>query len=347
VNKPSNYQEDTDAMAPLKAIPKTPSVNNETYSVSNDNVIIPSFGEKENDQHVALEREVSRVKHPRLHQRKINKILREQTAYTSSSDKTTRKRKSDSYTNRKNGDRLLYLVASLMGLAVMGFTRLFRPITTKITRWAKANPKTTQGIIAGIHLPLLAMGVMNGHNLYEMGYDTSNTMMYTFGAATSLGFLLAPFRRNRNIIALPSKVNMQRLAFTGLTVSSLMMSVGVGNRIHQDYPNTAVERKVHSIDQAVFSYVGNASSEKMQQERKAAGRMSAGGAVILTLLLVLLACAGICLIIGGVSGSFATAGASVFAAIGGAALLALSIWGIAGVSKKRKMTINSEKAQKE
>lgn len=295
-----------------------------------------------------VKREVRLLKQPKLHPRRINKVINEQRIASEKREFKVDTVQPVEKKKRKNGDRLLYLVASLMGIAIIGLTRLFRPMTTRITRWAKANPKTTQGVIAGIHVPLLALGVMNGHNLYEMGYDTSNTMMYTFGATTALGLLLSPLKRNREPISLPRKVNMQRLAFASLTISSLMMMVGLGSRIHQNYPDSTFTKVVHSIDQSTFSYSSDPStnSDKILQDRKGAGRMSAGAAAVAIFFLVLLACAGICLIIGAFAGAFASLGAAIGVGLLGAAILIMSVMGMNKVSKMRKETRELEEKQK-
>ena len=223
----------------------------------------------------------------------------------------------------------------------MGLIWTARKTATKITRWAKANPKKTQGLIAGIQLPLLGLGVMNGHNLNQMGYELSDTIFYGFGAATALGFLSVPFMPKPDTIAIPKQVNRKRLAFLGIAISSLMMMTGFGNRIEQNYPNTRLAQTVESIDQSVFSennathndVVGSdTKSFKSQKSRQVAGAGMCALAVLLILLLVVTLCAGVCLIIFGIGGAFAGGGA-VLAVLGGLLISFLSVLGISKVSK--------------
>ncbi len=302
-----------------------------------------------------MQREVRLLKQPKLHPGRINRVIKEQAK-----DARTEKYQADDLSTiekpkqRKIGDSLLYAVASVMGLAVMGLTRLMRPRVTRITRWAKANPKKTQGIIAGIQLPLLGLGAMNGHNLYQMGYDTSDTMLYTFGAATAIGFLAAPFKPRQDMIAMPKQVNRQRLAFLSIAISSLMMMVGFGNRIERDYPNTSIARTVNAFDKDLF-YTDNtndihpdlqvASKSKILQDIPAKAGMSGLAAFLAIFFLSILACAGLCLIVGGITGAASSVGAGIAAVVGGIALLIISIKGIESVGKKRKLAREQEAKQ--
>jgi hypothetical protein len=302
-----------------------------------------------------VKREVRLLKQPKLHPRRINKVINEQRIASEKKGYSTEISQLVEKKKRKNADRLLYMVASLMGIAVIGLTRLFRPLSTTITRWAKANPKTTQGLIAGLHLPLLGLGVMNGHNLYQMGYDTSETMMYTFGAATALGFLSTPFLPKRDIIAMPKKVNLQRLAFAGLTISSLMMMVGLGNKTEQKYPHSPITKAVQSIDNALYASDTHsieptskkALKAKILGDRKKDARISAGGAALAIFFLVLLACAGICLLVGGVASAFsggAVLGSLAIAVFGGF-LSFFAIKGISDISHRRRLTREKEEQE--
>lgn len=242
---------------------------------------------------------------------------------------------------RKSADRFLFMTASLIGFAVMGLIWAAKKTTTQITRWAKANPKKTQGLITGLQVPLLGLGVMNGHSLNQMGYDISDPFLYGWGAATAVGFLSVPFMPKHDTIAIPQQVNRKRLAFLGITLSSLMLMTGFGNRIEQNYAGTRLAKTVETIDQSVF-YTSNvqvsdpakdvklvSSNQKIERQTKAG--ISGAGAVFLIFLLVTAACAGICL----ATGAFGAV--SVVGVIGGILLLFLSILGIIGVGKARRL----------
>jgi hypothetical protein len=247
---------------------------------------------------------------------------------------------------RKSGDGILLYATALIGLSVLTAIRLMRPVTTKLTRWARANPRKTQGLIAGIHLPLLGLGVMNGYNLDQMGYVVSDPLLYGFGAAAIAGFAAAPYVRQKDWMVLPRTVNRNRLSFLGIVLSTLMLATGVGNKIERNFQDTYLASAVRSIDQTVFTSslitdtdpVNNTKSkENVQKDRKTKAGMSAGAAFILTFLLVLTSCVGICLAIGGFSSAFASGGASIAAVIGGLGILALSVYGITQISRKRKI----------
>ena len=57
------------------------------------------------------------------------------------------------------GDGLIYLMASLILLTIIGLIRGARTTVMKATRWAKANPGKAQWLIAGLYLSLLGLGV--------------------------------------------------------------------------------------------------------------------------------------------------------------------------------------------
>ncbi len=289
------------------------------------------------------------LQHPGPTVRKGGRIKKGPIAKANVEDSASEKlQPKESTGQRKNGDSLLYLATALIGLTVMGLFRLGSSAVTKITRWAKANPKKTQGLIAGMHVPLMGLGVMNGYNLDQMGYEVSNTALYGFGAATLVSFLSVPFTAKNNTISLPRQVNRQRLGFMGLLLSSLMMMTGFGNRIEQNYPNTRLANSVEAVDHSVFyasnTMKGNAINDRathyaIQKVRAEKGAMSAGTAVVLIILLSILACAGICLIIGGFA--IMTSGqpsGALLAILGGIALLWLSIRGINSVVKRRRET---------
>jgi hypothetical protein len=244
---------------------------------------------------------------------------------------------------RKNGNGILYFASALIGLATLITLRIARPVVTKMTRWAKANPKKTQGLITGIQLPLLGLGVMNGYNLDQLGYEISDTSTYLFGTLMTIGFLTIPFvKPNMDVVTIPKKVNRQRLSYLSITLASLMMTVGVGNNLSNNPYNSRVISTVSLIDQVIFSdnqnsgdsNVYNSSDETVKKNRRTVAAISGVAAFFLILLLVVTTCAGVCLTIAGFGGAFSTGNA--FAVLGGLLITALSILGIDKVSKASK-----------
>ena len=150
-------------------------------------------------------------------------------------------------------DGLTYIVASLMALSILGALQAFRPGVMKITRWAKANPKKAQWFIAGLQFTLLGLGVIGGKNLRELGYHFSDTSAYVFTAITVIGFLSVPFLRKQNTLVLPKEVDMHRLAYLGISLSGLILTAQVGNKIGDIYPNSPITQVIDKIDQTIFS----------------------------------------------------------------------------------------------
>lgn len=147
---------------------------------------------------------------------------------------------------------LTYLITSLMTLVIMGTIYMNRPGAMKMTRWAKANPKKTQFLIAGMHLILLVMGIFAGYNFKELGYELPGTATYVFSAITIISYLSVDFLPKRRTIAIPQKVNRQRIAYMGIVLSSFVMMVIFGNKLQDKYPNSLIANLVKSIDQKIF-----------------------------------------------------------------------------------------------
>ena len=233
---------------------------------------------------------------------------------------------------RDNGDGLMYLVSAFMALVTMGLFRGNRSTAMKVTRWAKANPKKTQGLIAGLQLPLMGLGIMAGHNLKEMGFELSDTMMYVFGTMAFIGFLSVPFSPKRSTVAIPKQVNRHRLGYMGITLASLMMLAGVGNRVVDKYPDTFLANAVETIDQSIFSansaeHIDPDEAETTQaRSQKYRGVLGVGECLLAALLIIILlgtTCAGICYVIFAISGEIGAGFAFL-----GIAVTALSILGI-------------------
>lgn len=150
-------------------------------------------------------------------------------------------------------DGLTYLIASLMALVVLGIIRFNKPGVMKLTRWAKANPRKAKWLISGLQIAIIGLGVVSGKNLRELGYLFSDTTAYIFMAMMVIGFLSVPFWQKRNTIALPKNVDKQRFAYLGISISFLILTTQIGNRIEDIFPNSPITHAIQIIDQSIFS----------------------------------------------------------------------------------------------
>lgn len=150
-------------------------------------------------------------------------------------------------------DGLTYLVTSLMAIVIMVAINRNRSVGMKMTRWAKGNPKKAQVLITVLQLVLMAVGILAGNNLREMGYEFSNATTYIFSTIIITGFLSIPFLPKRNVIAIPAKVNRHRLSYISIALSSFVMMTVFGNRVANDYPNSTLTHAVRTVDKAIFA----------------------------------------------------------------------------------------------
>ncbi|HAD14669.1 MAG TPA: hypothetical protein DCF33_19760, partial [Saprospirales bacterium] len=263
---------------------------------------------------------------------------------------------SDNDEKSVNGDVLLLGSALLMALATLGIHRRNKKRVDQMTRWAKANPVKAQWLIAGLQLPLLSLGVLSGYNLRALGLEISDTMPILMAGIMTLGFSSVPFLPKRKTIAMPKKVFRQRLAYLGITLSSLMMAVGIGNRVVDKYPDSPVSHVIKKADQTIFSDsdthkvepVKTTSVKKHHKFGKKLRLWVAGGSCVLAVLLIILLipviCAGICLVIGGFAVISESVGWGLLAILGGVGITWLGIKGIAGAAKwcKNKTTTDEK-----
>ncbi|MEY3237379.1 MAG: hypothetical protein RI883_1480 [Bacteroidota bacterium] len=243
--------------------------------------------------------------------------------------------------NKENGDYLIYLSAVLMALGTVGGYQLGKKKLKNLTRWAKANPKKAQVLIAGMQLPLMGMSLYAGYNLEKMGYEISEIPGYIFGATSALGFLAVPFLPKKENFVLPRQMNRRKMAYLGVSLSSVMLFAGTGNHLTQNHPQSYATEVLASVDNSLFSDGSSIQVDSRQESHyqkqeltdkqlKTRAAVNAGlciAAVLLFILLIVTLCAGICMIIfafgGGVSGALL--------GFGGAIIAGLSIWGMYGI----------------
>jgi hypothetical protein len=252
---------------------------------------------------------------------------------------------SDLEEKSENGDVLLVGSALLMGLAALGVHRRNKKRVDQMTRWAKANPVKAQWLIAGLQLPLLGLGVMSGYNLRESGVEFSDTVPYLFGGMMTLGFLAVPFLPKRKTVAIPRQVFRQRLIYLGITLSSVMMTVGFGNKVADKYPDSPVTQAIKKADQSIFSDTAtekhdHAKAKSIKKQHKFGKKLrqwaavgSCALAIFLIILLIPVVCAGICLVIGGFAALGTSAGWGLLAILAGGLITWLSIKGMINLGK--------------
>lgn len=147
---------------------------------------------------------------------------------------------------------ITYLIASLMAIVIMGTILRNRPWGMKITRWAKANPRKTQGLIALLQIVLTALGLIAGSNFKELGFKFSSTTAYIFGTLMVIGYLSVPFLNTRSTIAIPRVVNRHKLFYMCIALSSFVMTLYTGNRIGDVFPNSPISHVIKTIDEQIF-----------------------------------------------------------------------------------------------
>lgn len=211
----------------------------------------------------------------------------------------------------KSDQTALYAIALLMGLTTAGAVIGRRKSITKITRWAKENPKKAQILIAGIQVPLIAGSIISGYNLRMLGFEFSDVSMYIFGGLSALSFASLPFLPKKENVVLQKTVNRKRMAVMGASLSTIMLLAGFGNRVNETHSLSFVGQTIVHVDQSIFSdkdssqtLVKDFYDQSDNEENKRKG--ATGGFVVLgvflTILLAAAVCGGICLAIGGSAG---------------------------------------------
>ena len=225
---------------------------------------------------------------------------------------------------RRRGNRLLYLAGALIGILTSGTILGFRKKVTTYTRWSKANPVKAQVLIAGLQTLLMGLAIYSGHNLRELGIEISDTPSYIFGGLMAAGFLTTPFLVRRDNIAIPKQVNLQRLKFLGIIISSLMVLTTFGNNVVANHPDSKAAMILTSMDQTITQAQGDITIDDKKPDPKKYrwGVLILGVLAIIALTISL--CAGICiaLLVGSVGGFF-----------GGIAIAGLAIAGMVFSSK--------------
>jgi hypothetical protein len=236
--------------------------------------------------------------------------------------------------NNKNGSGLLLLSGLGIALSALGLSYANKKTTTQLTRWAKANNKKTQFLIAATQIAMMGLAFFQGYNLKMMGYNIANNLQYVFPLLATIGFISIPFFPKKESIVLPQKVVAKKLGFLTIALASLLNVASIGNHIATEQPTLAISQTVQSIDNYVVGTASNASQieavnttiDKETQQQNKRKAVSAGITILSIIgFLILLGtlCAGICMI--------GLAAGSLGAVFGGFALAALSVAGMVAI----------------
>lgn len=152
-------------------------------------------------------------------------------------------------------DGWVYLSVALMAAIPLAALRLFRKRFMKITRWAKTHQWSAIGLITLLQVIILILGLVTGYNLQKAGFEISGISIFVFSAIMVLGFFTVHFLPKQQTIAIPSRVNRDRLAYLSIMVSSFVLTVATGNRIEERFPHSALTYALQSIDKTVFPAV--------------------------------------------------------------------------------------------
>lgn len=150
-------------------------------------------------------------------------------------------------------DEWTYLIAALIATIALAVVMNAKTFVMALTRWSKANPGKTQILIVMMQLILITLAIMIGKNLRELEIFISNRTAYLFSAIVIAGFLMVPFKMKPSLIAIPKAVDRQRIIFMGITLSSFMLVIMMGNRIGDFFPNSSVTLAIEKIDHMMYA----------------------------------------------------------------------------------------------
>lgn len=231
----------------------------------------------------------------------------------------------------KNGTFNLLTAISLIGLSAFGLLLLNRKKATRLTRFAKRNPRKTQVLITALQLFGSALGILGGYNLHKMGYHTDlmHGLIAAFLGLT--GFFMMPFLKRDSGTIMPAVLLRRRAVMLGMIMCNLTSSAILGNNLHNIESFSGAHALVEKADQRITGSVADAFYGDVQNpdnEMKARSTVEAGAvilAILITIILLTTTCVGVCLVMG----LWDLIGfAYVF---GGLIIVGLSIWGIIAI----------------
>jgi len=150
-------------------------------------------------------------------------------------------------------DGWIYPSAALCAFIIITVIRHFRSAVTKLTRWAKENPRKAQVLITVLQVVILFSGLLVGYDLKELGYKISYIPTIVFGTILTFGFLSVRLLSKKNKIAIPVLVDKDRIAYMSIALSAFILMISTGNRIEETFPDSTIATTLRSIDQTMFS----------------------------------------------------------------------------------------------
>jgi predicted anti-sigma-YlaC factor YlaD len=149
-------------------------------------------------------------------------------------------------------EALIYLSAILMAIIIIIALRYLGPRGMKITRWAKANSRKAQVLITVLQVIILSIGLLVGYDLKELGYKFSDPTALVFDTLMVFGFLSVHFFPRKAIVALPVDLNKDRITYAGIMIAVYSITVIIGNRVEDKYPNSMLSDVLRSVDHKIF-----------------------------------------------------------------------------------------------
>jgi hypothetical protein len=157
---------------------------------------------------------------------------------------------------------MIYLASALMATVVIIALRNSGSRMMQFTRWAKANPRKTQLWITVLLVFLLALGMVVGYDLMQLGYKFGDTTAAVFSLVMIIGFFSVPLFSKKNTITLPFILNRYRVIYTIILIAAYALAVITGNRVQDKYPNSILVSALESIDQKIFGPVDSSTDEE-------------------------------------------------------------------------------------
>ena len=114
----------------------------------------------------------------------------------------------------------------------------------------------TKVLIGSIQTALGCIGLLSGSTLNDMGYHFSDTSTYAFCGIMTAGFLASILKRQNGDTKLMRSFYSEKLSYTAIGLSFLMIMTGIGNRLHQGNQLVPMGHVVEKLDKFTFSQAG-------------------------------------------------------------------------------------------
>lgn len=178
-----------------------------------------------NEQNHALELvSFTSASEARNNKAKTNSLKK--TTFTTKESKT----KSISKKKKSDNDGYLFSLFALIGLSMLALLQKFKFSILKISNWAARNKYKTQVIIGVLQIAYISLGIALGKELHHFGYTFSNASYYAFAGLFTLGILAYFLQKISKKIDVLKSFFRKKLFFLSITLASIMMAIGIGNK---------------------------------------------------------------------------------------------------------------------